>query len=292
MRGGAGHERGAADEQGGEHLGDAQRNPAVLGTAQDVVRPRLIAGREHRGGNHHAEQQHQKSHNILVVQDGGAHAGIDLKGFFHFPVHLHGPALCRRTVRLFHRHQGGDPGFADGIVAVNFLRIDLHDGGGHAGVWVGKCLFDTVEQRGDRKDFLLIDALRQVVGLRDAVGCEAGLINLHGLPHPLRGDNAAGIRLALFFIGDGSQSGQVDLIPGLIRVAAVTVGRRQIGQQDGEDQRQRQQNPGKPCLQDPLQFQTKNSHYRTLLSCSPLLSGNSHKYKSSRRGVAGMEAAL
>ena len=47
------------------------------GAAQNIVRARLIISGEHRGGNHHAEQQHQKSHDILVVQDGGAHAGID-----------------------------------------------------------------------------------------------------------------------------------------------------------------------------------------------------------------------
>ena len=103
-----------------------------------------------------------------------------------------------------------------------------------------------MEQRGDGEDLLLIDTLRQIVGLRDAVGREAGLINLHGLPYPFRGDNAAGIRLTLLFVGDRGQSGQVDLVPGLVRVIAVAVGGWQIGQQDGEEQRQRQQNPGEP----------------------------------------------
>ena len=122
-------------------------------------------------------------------------------------VHLHGLVLDSGAVRLLHGHQGGDPCFADRIVVVDLGRVDLHDGGGHAGVRVGKRLLHAVEQRGDGEDFFLIDAFRQIVRLRDAVGRKAGLIDLYGLPHPFRGDNAAGVCLPLFFIGDGGQSG-------------------------------------------------------------------------------------
>ncbi len=48
-----------------------------------------------------------------------------------------------------------------------------------------------------------------------------------------------------------SQPGQFDLVSSLVRVIAVTIGGRQIGQQDGEDQCQCQQNPGEPYLQVP-----------------------------------------
>ena len=246
MHHGTDYKSGSTDEQGGQHFGNPKPGPAIPGTAQNIVRTRLIIGGEHRGCNHHAEQQHQKAHDVLIVQNSGTHAGIDRKGLFHSSVHLHGLALDGGAVRLLHRHQGGDSGLADGIVIVDLLGVDLHDGGGHAGVRVGKRLLDAMEQRGDGEDLLLIDTLRQIVGLRDAVGREAGLIDLHGLPHSLRGDNAAGIRLTLLFIGDGGQPGQVDLVPGLVRVIAVAVGGRQIGQQDGEDQCQRQQNPGEP----------------------------------------------
>ena len=246
MHNGADYKGGPANEQGGQQLGNPQPGPAILGTAQNIIRTRLIIGGEYRGGDHHAEQQYQKTHDVLVVQNGGAHAGIDLKGLFYLLIHLHGLVLNGGAVRLLHRHQGGDPGLADGIVVVDLFRVDLHDGGGHAGIRVGKRLLDAVEQRGDGKYLLLIDALRQIVGLRDAVGREAGLIDLHGLPHSLRGDNAAGIRLTLLFIGDGGQPGQVDLVPGLVCIVTVAVGGRQIGQQDGEEQRQRQQDPGEP----------------------------------------------
>ena len=37
----------------------SQPGPAMPGTAQNIVRARLIIGREHQDGNHHAEQQRQ-----------------------------------------------------------------------------------------------------------------------------------------------------------------------------------------------------------------------------------------
>ena len=54
----------------------------------------------------------------------------------------------------------------DGIVIVDLLGVDLHDGGGHAGVRVGKRLLDAVEQRRDGEDLLFIDTLRQISPLR------------------------------------------------------------------------------------------------------------------------------
>ena len=102
-----------------------------------------------------------------------------------------------------------------------------------------------MEQGSDGENLFLIDALRQVIGLRNAVGREAGLIDFYGLPHPFRSDNAAGIRLTLLFVSDGGQPSQIDFASGLVYIIAVTIGGRQIGQQSGEKQGQHQQNPGK-----------------------------------------------
>ena len=107
-------------------------------------------------------------------------------------------------------------------------------------------LFDTVEQRGDGKYLPLIDALRQVVRLCYPIECEAGLIDFDGFPHPLRGNDTRGIRLSFFFVGDRRKPGQAGLISSLVRIIAVTIGSRQIGQQSGKQQGQHQQNPSEP----------------------------------------------
>ena len=204
------------------------------GTTQDIVCAGLIISRKYWCGNDHTKQQHQKTHDVLIIHDRGSHARINLKGLLCIPVHFYGFALCPGAVRLFHLHQGGNPALTDGIVVVNLLQINFHNRRGHSGIRICKGLLYTVEQRGNGEYLPLIDALRQIIGFRHAVGCKAGLIGLHSLPHPLWGNDSGCFRLPFLFMGDGCQAGEIHLISVLVCVITVAVSSGQPGKQNGE----------------------------------------------------------
>ena len=210
------------------------------GASQNIIGAGLVPSGEYGGRDDHTEQQYQIAHNILIIHDRGGHPWINLKGLLHPLVHLRRPALCRGMPGLLHCHQVDNPLLTYRVIILKLFRVYLHNGRGHSRIRVGKGLLDPVEQRGNGEYLLFIDTFRKIVGFRHAVLLQAGLVCLHSLPHPLRSDNAGGILLPYFFIGDGRKPGQIDLVPRLICVIAVTVCHRQVCQQDGKNQRQQQ----------------------------------------------------